>query len=170
VRRSSRSMWVRVCSEHYRLRTDHPQYALVGATEETQDPRSAVSGLRAHSPQGGQKLMAAARFGNLMFRWVRPPSGMGAECRRRAEAMEPELLGQMSTLKGSMDSYMQSNIPWTDRTRAARDGLKTSVGITGKEHRRWIHSQSFAQLWKPIMRMRRRLWQISRGVANGFCC
>jgi HK97 gp10 family phage protein len=76
--------------------------------------------------------MAAARFGNLMFRWVRPPSGMGAECRRRAEAMEPELLGQMSTLKGSMDSYMQSNIPWTDRTRAARDGLKTSVGITGK--------------------------------------
>lgn len=76
--------------------------------------------------------MAAARFGNLKFIWVRPPSGMGAECRRRADAMEPALLGQMSELRGNLLDWMRSNAPWTDRTGDARRNLDASVNITGK--------------------------------------
>ncbi len=76
--------------------------------------------------------MAAARFGNVKFVWIRPPSGMGAECRRRADAMEPMLLGMMSTLRGSLIDYMKSNAPWQDRTKKARDSLDASVNITGK--------------------------------------
>lgn len=76
--------------------------------------------------------MAAARFGNVRFIWIRPPSGMGAECKRRADAIEPELLGQMSALRGTLISWMKSNAPWNDRTGAARAGLDASVGITGK--------------------------------------
>jgi hypothetical protein len=77
-------------------------------------------------------MPSQARFGNVRFNWIRPPSGMGAECHRRAEAMAPQLLGMMSELRGDVIDYMKSNAPWQDRTGDAREGLDSTVGITGK--------------------------------------
>jgi hypothetical protein len=68
----------------------------------------------------------------VSFIWIRPPSGMSAECKRRADAMEPELLGRMSALRDELLSYMKDNAPWTDRTTDARNGLSSNANITGK--------------------------------------
>jgi HK97 gp10 family phage protein len=70
--------------------------------------------------------------GMMQFIWIKPPSGMGAECKRRADAIEPELLGRMGEIKGSVLDYMQNNAPWTNRTTDARNGLRSSANITGK--------------------------------------
>jgi HK97 gp10 family phage protein len=68
----------------------------------------------------------------VSFIWIRPPSGMASECRRRADAIEPELLGRMQAIRGSLLSYMKSNRPWNDRTTDAREGLDSNANITGK--------------------------------------
>jgi HK97 gp10 family phage protein len=73
-----------------------------------------------------------ASFGGLSFRWIRPPTGMGDECRRRADALQPALQARMDGLAGEVESYMKSNAPWTDRTGDARAGLKASSRVTGK--------------------------------------
>ena len=75
--------------------------------------------------------MPATR-GMVRFTWIRPPSGMGAECKRRADAMEPMLLGMMGELVGDLVNHMQSTAPWTDRTGDARRELDASANITGK--------------------------------------
>ena len=75
--------------------------------------------------------MAASR-GMIRFVWVRPPSGMGRECKRRADAMEPALLGMMGQIRGDLENYMKANAPWQDRTGAARSSLSASANITGK--------------------------------------
>lgn len=77
-------------------------------------------------------MAGVATRGMVRFIWIRPPSGMGAECRRRADLMEPELLGRMSLLRGDLLSWMQSNAPWNNRTGDARAKLDASVNITGK--------------------------------------
>lgn len=76
--------------------------------------------------------MAAASRGMVRFVWIRPPSGMGQECKRRAEAMEPELLGRMGPLKDRVINYAKSNAPWKDRTTNARNSIDGSANITAK--------------------------------------
>jgi HK97 gp10 family phage protein len=75
--------------------------------------------------------MAAARFGRVRFTWIKPPSIMAAEVRRRADAMEPVLTARMAGLSDDVISYMRSNAPWTDRTTAARNGLDSNARVTG---------------------------------------
>lgn len=76
-------------------------------------------------------MPGTASFGRVGFRWIRPPTGMGDECRRRADALQPALQGRMNVLAAAVEEYMQENAPWQDRTFAARDGLKSNVRITG---------------------------------------
>lgn len=75
--------------------------------------------------------MAAARFGRIRFTWVKPPSIMANEVRRRAAAMEPTLTGRMAALSSDVISYMRSNAPWTNRTGNARAGLQSNARVTG---------------------------------------
>jgi hypothetical protein len=83
--------------------------------------------------------MAAARFGNIRFIWIRPPSGMGRECNRRAQAIPPALLAGMTQISSTMLGYAQNNAPWSDRTGNARALMTftpspggTAVTIVGK--------------------------------------
>lgn len=75
--------------------------------------------------------MAAARFGRVRFTWIKPPSIMANELRRRADAMEPTLLADLNGLSSDVISYMRTNAPWTNRTGNARAGLESNARVTG---------------------------------------
>lgn len=77
-------------------------------------------------------MPSQAAFGGVSFRWIRPPTGMGDECRRRADALQPALQGRMNVLAAQVEEYMHDNAPWQDRTFAARDGLRSNARVTGK--------------------------------------
>jgi HK97 gp10 family phage protein len=57
---------------------------------------------------------------------------MGAECKRRADALQPALQGEMDALAKVVVEYMKANAPWTDRTTDARNGLSSNSRVTGK--------------------------------------
>jgi HK97 gp10 family phage protein len=72
-----------------------------------------------------------ASRGRVRFTWIRPPSLMGEECRRRADAMGPALHTRMSALAEELIGYMQANAPWNDVTGQARAKLGSNANITG---------------------------------------
>lgn len=72
--------------------------------------------------------------GNVRFKfiWTTPPSVMAENCRMREARFDPAVLSRLSAMSEELVSYMQANAPWTDRTKAARDGLSSNARITAR--------------------------------------
>lgn len=61
--------------------------------------------------------------GPVKFTWVVPPSVLGKDCDRRAEAIPREMSFAMQVFAADISADMKANHPWENQTGEAEAGL-----------------------------------------------